>query len=268
MTPPTQSTESRAGAAHQPEPSRPPIVGVRDVRKSFAQGGRSVAALRGANLVIGEPGFYAVMGRSGSGKSTLLHLLAGLDRPDSGEISVAGARVDAMPERDLVLYRRRTIGIVFQQFNLLPTLDALGNVMLPGVLDGRPREELEPRARELLGELGLADRTHHRPEALSGGEQQRVAIARALLFDPPVVLADEPTGNLDSRSAESLWRLLRALSERRSVTVLMVTHEPAAAAHCRTVFLMRDGTVAETIDTHGIDPTELALRAAEPGRPA
>ena len=266
MTLPTQSTESRAATDPPTERADNPIVGVRDVRKSFAQGGKSVAALRGANLSIREPGFYAVMGRSGSGKSTLLHLLAGLDRPDSGEIVVAGARVHAMPERDLVLYRRRTIGVVFQQFNLLPTLDALGNVMLPGVLDGRPRAELESRARELLGELGLSDRTHHRPEALSGGEQQRVAIARALLFDPPVVLADEPTGNLDSRSAESLWRLLGALAERRAVTVLMVTHEPAAAAHCRRVFLMRDGDVAETVDTHGLDPTELALRAAEPGR--
>lgn len=266
MTQPTQSTDERPATASATAPPGGVLVAVRDLRKSFMQGGKSVAALRGANLIIREPGFYAVMGRSGSGKSTLLHLLAGLDRPESGEICVAGARVDAMPERDLVLYRRRTIGVVFQQFNLLPTLDALGNVMLPGVLDGRPRSELEPRARALLGELGLADRTHHRPEALSGGEQQRVAIARALLFDPPVVLADEPTGNLDSRSADGLWRLLRALAERRSVTVLMVTHEPAAAAHCRTVFLMRDGTVAETIDTHGIDPTELALRAAEPGR--
>ena len=266
MTLPTPSIEARDSAAPVTKPTGDAIVGVRDVRKSFVQGGKAVAALRGAQLEITEAGFYAVMGRSGSGKSTLLHLLAGLDRPDSGEIVVAGARVHAMPERDLVLYRRRTIGVVFQQFNLLPTLDALGNVMLPGVLDGRPRAELESRARDLLGELGLDDRTHHRPEALSGGEQQRVAIARALLFDPPVVLADEPTGNLDSRSAESLWRLLRALAERRSVTVLMVTHEPAAAAHCRRVFLMRDGTVAETIDTHGIDPTELALRAAEPGR--
>ena len=266
MTPPTPSIDSRTAAEQLSMAPRDAIVGVRSLRKSFVQGGKTVAALRGADLAIREPGFYAVMGRSGSGKSTLLHLLAGLDRPDSGEIVVAGSRVHAMPERELVAYRRRTIGVVFQQFNLLPTLDALGNVMLPGVLDGRPRAELESRARALLGELGLADRTHHRPEALSGGEQQRVAIARALIFDPPVVLADEPTGNLDSRSAEALWRLLRGLAERRSVTVLMVTHEPAAAAHCRTVFLMRDGTVAETIETHGIDPTELALRAAEPGR--
>ncbi|MBU3729827.1 MAG: ATP-binding cassette domain-containing protein, partial [Phycisphaerales bacterium] len=179
MTQPTRSTELRTGTDPAPLPAGDPIVGVRDVRKSFVQGGRKVSALRGANLAICEPGFYAVMGRSGSGKSTLLHLLAGLDRPDSGELLVAGSRVHAMPERDLVLYRRRTIGVVFQQFNLLPTLDALGNVMLPGVLDGQPRAELEPRARALLGELGLSDRTHHRPEALSGGEQQRVAIARA-----------------------------------------------------------------------------------------
>ncbi|MFM9146369.1 MAG: ABC transporter ATP-binding protein, partial [Phycisphaerales bacterium] len=150
------------------------FVRARGVRKTYRTGTRAVEALRGADLEIAEPGFYAIMGASGSGKSTLLHLLAGLDRADAGEIEVAGARVDMMDERALTVHRRTRIGIVFQQYNLLPTLTALENAMLPGVLDGRPRAGLESRARELLGMLGIAERATHRPEALSGGEQQRV----------------------------------------------------------------------------------------------
>ncbi|MDA0215457.1 MAG: ATP-binding cassette domain-containing protein, partial [Planctomycetota bacterium] len=142
-------------------------------KSELKSSGRVVEALRGVELEIQEPGFYAVMGRSGSGKSTLLHLLAGLDRPDTGEIIVGGSAVHSMKESELVKYRRREIGVIFQQYNLLPTLDALANTILPGVLDGRPTKELEARGREILGELGLSDRLHHRPEALSGGEQQR-----------------------------------------------------------------------------------------------
>lgn len=172
-------------------------------------------ALRGAEMTIEEPGFYAVMGRSGSGKSTLLHLLAGLDRPESGEIIVGGTAVHSLGETDLVRYRRRGVGIVFQQFNLIPTLDALGNVMLPGLLDGMAERDVRERARALLHELNLADRSAHRPDTLSGGEQQRVAIARALLLDPPVVLADEPTGSLDSTTSAALWKLLEQTAQRR-----------------------------------------------------
>lgn len=225
-------------------------------------------ALRGAEMTIEEPGFYAVMGRSGSGKSTLLHLLAGLDRPESGEIIVGGTAVHSLGETDLVRYRRRGIGIVFQQFNLIPTLDALGNVMLPGLLDGMAEPDVRERARALLHELNLADRSAHRPDTLSGGEQQRVAIARALLLDPPVVLADEPTGSLDSTTSAALWKLLEQTAQRRGVTVLMVTHEPVAASYCRRTFILHDGRVAGSLESHGLDPSQLAHRSTELARSA
>ncbi|MSQ90017.1 MAG: ABC transporter ATP-binding protein [Phycisphaerales bacterium] len=254
-------------------PSADTTISVRGVGKTFPavareSRGRAVEALRGANLEIREPGFFAVMGRSGSGKSTLLHLLAGLDQPDCGELWVGGSAIHAMTEAQLVLYRRRSIGIIFQQFNLLPTLDALENTILPGVLDRRPRKELEARGEELLAELGLQGRIHHRPDALSGGEQQRVAIARALLFSPPVIFADEPTGNLDSVSSEVLWRLLREIASRHQVIVLMVTHEAVAAAQCQRTFILHDGRVVGEFESYGIDPAELAHRTTELARPS
>ncbi len=242
-------------------PPSPPRVLLHDVRKSYASGRGRVTALRGIDLVIDEPGFYAIMGPSGSGKSTLLHLLGGLDRPDSGRVCVAEHQLEGMSEAELTTFRRRGVGIVFQQFNLIPTLSAIDNVMLPGVLDGRPRQELRARARDLLARLGLANRDHHRPDALSGGEQQRVAIARALLFAPPVILADEPTGNLDMASSDLLWTMLEQIAATERLTVVMVTHEPAAATHCRRVFVLRDGLVADTFDVDGIDAGELAHRA-------
>ena len=240
-------------------------IDVQDVRKSYALGDRKVEAVRGLDLQIHEPGLIGVMGPSGSGKSTLLHLLGGLDRPDSGRIMVGGERIDDMDESSLTRYRRSGIGIIFQQFNLLASMTALENVLLPGVLDGADIEPLEARARSLLDDLGVGERAHHRPDALSGGEQQRVAIARALLFEPPVVLADEPTGALDSAASDRLWRLLDELSAERKVLVLMVTHEPAAAAHCRRLFILRDGRVADEFDTEGLDAAKLAHRATRPG---
>jgi len=252
-------------------------ISIRGLRKTYRIGERSVEALRGVDLDIGTggtggdaSGMVGIMGASGSGKSTLLHLVAGLDRPDAGSIEVDGLRIDALPERELTLYRRRRIGVVFQQFNLLPTLTALENVILPGTLDRRDRTECLERGRGLLAELGLADRADHRPEAMSGGEQQRVAIARALFFAPPILLADEPTGNLDSRTSERLWSLLGSIAESRRMLLVLVTHEPAAAAHCRTVHVLRDGRLAGSIDvgripSHGL-ASELALRAAELGR--
>lgn len=216
-------------------------------------------ALRGVDLSVSEPGFYAIMGASGSGKSTLLHLLAGLDRPDSGAVQVSGARVDRMSERDLTRFRRDQIGIVFQQFNLIPTLTAVENVELPGVLAGRERGALRRRAMELLEMLGVTrGRDSHRPEALSGGEQQRVAIARSLIFSPKVVLADEPTGSLDSRSSEALWRVLGQLAGDHEMVVMMVTHEPAAAVHCRRVFVLHDGAMRATIEVNGKHAADLA----------
>ncbi|MFG0293665.1 MAG: ABC transporter ATP-binding protein [Phycisphaerales bacterium JB065] len=235
-----------------------PIIECENLRKSYRIGTRTVEALRGAALSIDEPGFYAIMGQSGSGKSTLLHLLAGLDEPDDGIVSVAGKRLDEMDDRALTEFRRMEIGVVFQQFNLIPTMTARENVELPGMLAGKPRHELNARSTQLLEELGIAERADHRPEALSGGEQQRVAIARSLLFSPAVIFADEPTGNLDSASAEQLWTLLATLAEQQQVTVIMVTHEPSAAAHCTRTYLLRDGVVSGTIETGAMDATDIA----------
>ncbi len=232
-----------------------------DVRMTYRLESRSVEALRGLDLEIDGPGFFAIMGRSGSGKSTLLHLLGALDAPDSGTIEVAGTRVDSLDERGAVDYRRRRIGIVFQGFNLIPTMTAVQNVELPGLLAGGDPAALRPRAMELLASLGLSDRATHRPESMSGGEQQRVAICRALLAAPPVLLADEPTGNLDSRTSEQLWQLLARVAEEHETTVVMVTHEPEAAAHCRRIFLMHDGRCVDAFDTEGMDASGVAARA-------
>ncbi|QOI99587.1 MAG: ABC transporter ATP-binding protein [Phycisphaeraceae bacterium] len=230
------------------------------VCKSYPTGSGRVEALRGLSLEIEEPGFHAIMGQSGSGKSTLLHLLAALDRPDAGTIEVAGRAVHSMSEREATAYRRRGIGLVFQQFNLIPTLTAMENVELPGVLAGEPAVEARRRAGELLERLGVSGRAGHRPDAMSGGEQQRVAIARALLFRPPLVLADEPTGSLDSASSERLWSLLREVSVEHRVGVLMVTHEPAAASHCLSAFVVKDGRLHGRIVTEGLDAGGVATR--------
>lgn len=237
------------------------IVRTQGLHKSYVLPGRRVEAVRGLDLQIDHPGFFAIMGPSGSGKSTLLHLLAALDRPDAGTIEVGGRRVDTMSETALTQYRRRDIGLVFQQFNLLPTLTALDNVALPAMLDGVAESERRDRANELLARLGLADRVHHRPDALSGGEQQRVAIARALFFSPPVLFADEPTGALDSRTSRELWSLLRELADAQASTILMVTHEPDAASHCERVFVLRDGVIADTFDVENLDAAGVATRA-------
>ena len=224
------------------------MIRCHDVRKTYTLGNRAVEALRGVDLVIDEPGFYAIMGQSGSGKTTLLQLIGALDRIDAGTIEVAGRRIHDLKERAATEFRRREIGIVFQGFNLISTMSAGDNVELPGVLAGQDPAWLRARRDELLDRLGLAGRAEHRPEALSGGEQQRVAIARALLFSPPVLLADEPTGNLDSESSRDLWKLLGEIAGERRMTILMVTHEPAAASHCRRIFVMRDGRITGSFD--------------------
>jgi len=231
-----------------------------DFRKTPTESDSRIRALRGASLSINEHGFFAIMGPSGSGKSTLLHLLAGLDRPDSGEIIVNDDPIHAMNEKDLTAYRRTKIGIVFQKFNLIPTMDALTNVMLPGLLDGRSPRQLEERAMNLFDQFHLADRIHHRPDALSGGEQQRIALARALLLEPETLLADEPTGNLDSTSSEQIWRMLADLARTNSITVVMVTHEPAAAALCRHIFVLRDGRVTDEFNVEENDAHWVADR--------
>jgi len=246
-----------------PAASRACKVRVRGVHKAYRMGARDVHALRGVDLDIEGPGFHAIMGPSGSGKSTLLHLLAGLDAADQGEIEVGGASLAGLSEHELTLHRRRRSGVVFQGFNLLPTLNALENVTLPATLDGRAHADAAPRAEELLRELGLGDRMDHRPDALSGGEQQRVAIARALLQEPPVLLADEPTGNLDSQTSDRLWRLLAEIAGQRNMLVLMVTHEPQAAVHCSQVHVLQDGRVAGSLSVDAMDPSQLAVRVAD-----
>lgn len=237
-----------------------PLIRCAGVHKSYRLAGREIPALRGLDLTIERPGYYAVMGQSGSGKSTLLHLLGGLDRPDVGEVFVGDRALHGMNEREANLYRRKGVGIVFQQFNLIPTLNAKENVELPGLLAGEDAAWLADRSAELLERLGVAERASHRPDALSGGEQQRVAIGRALLFSPPIVLADEPTGNLDSASSEKLWSLLAELAAGDRTSIIMVTHEPAAAAHCRHVWVLSDGRVRGSFPAEGLDAGGVAAR--------
>jgi len=231
-----------------------------DVYKSYRLIDHTVDALRGVDLDIPEPGFYGIMGASGSGKSTLLHLLSALDKPDKGQVFVGKHALHDMSERELTLFRRKQIGIVFQQYNLIPTLTARENVELPGTLAGDSASSLRARSDHLLEALGVGHRAGHRPDALSGGEQQRVAIARSLLYSPRVLFADEPTGNLDSASSARLWELLATLAADNDMTVLMVTHEPAAASHCRSVFVLSDGKVTGQITTEGIDAAGVATR--------
>ena len=242
------------------------MLSFESVHKSYKQGANRVAALRGVNMSIAGPGFYAIMGPSGSGKSTLLHLAAGLDRADEGRVLVDGEDLGAMSESKLTIFRRRRIGIVFQKFNLISTLTAAQNVALPGKLDGRPRKWVNDRVDELLNELGIAHRADHRPDALSGGEQQRVAIARALMFTPAILFADEPTGNLDSASSDRLWAQLSALSAKQRVTVVMVTHEAAAAAHCSRVYVLGDGLCRGDFEVNGLDASGVASRYQQLGR--
>lgn len=242
------------------------MLELKNVHKSYQTGSMHVKAVRGVSLNVEQPGLIGVMGPSGSGKSTLLHLLAGLDWPDEGSVIVGGTDLTHMPERKLTRWRRENVGVVFQQFNLIPTLSAKQNIALPGVIAGRPRKELDARADDLLAQLGLSDRSDHRPEAMSGGEQQRVAIARAMLFSPSIMLADEPTGNLDSANSERIWALLCDLAQDRQMTVLMVTHEPAAAAHCRHVYVIGDGQLQGDFEVGDLDAAGVASRYQQLGR--
>jgi putative ABC transport system ATP-binding protein len=242
------------------------MIRCNQITQSVTLGARVVRALRGVDLAIEDPGFYAIMGRSGSGKSTLLHMLSAMDRPDSGEIVVSGHQVHQMSERESTRFRREEIGVIFQAFNLIPTMSAVENVQLPGLLSGRLSKSLSDRSHELLDLLGLADRAEHRPEALSGGEQQRVAIARALLYQPAVVFADEPTGNLDTNASELVWSMLQRIAREEQVTVIMVTHEPEAASYCERILVMNDGVIAGTIENPnahgegGMDAGTIATR--------
>jgi putative ABC transport system ATP-binding protein len=214
-----------------------------DVRKVYRQGKNEITALDGVSLDIARGEFAVIMGPSGSGKSTLLHLIGGLDRPTSGELLVDQRLVGQMADDQVTLFRRTRIGFIFQFFNLLPTLTTLENVALPFVLDGRSKEEAEQRAKMLLDKVGLENRKDHLPEEMSGGEIQRIAVARALAFDPPILLADEPTGNLDSKTGESILSLLRQINRDAGCTIVMVTHSQEAAGYGDRTIFFRDGKI-------------------------
>jgi putative ABC transport system ATP-binding protein len=219
-----------------------PLIALRGVSKTYPAAGAPFAALQDVDLDIARGEFVAVVGPSGSGKSTLLNLLAGIDRPSSGSVHIDGRGVHAMSERQLSKWRGRGIGIVFQFFQLLPTLTALENVLLAMDFGARwPARERTPRAMHLLDRLAVADQAHKFPAALSGGQQQRVAVARALANAPPLILADEPTGNLDSRNAQSLLQTLAALVRGEKLTVVMVTHERSAIAQASRSIALADG---------------------------
>jgi len=214
-----------------------------DVSKVYRQGENEITVLERISLDVPAGQFAVVMGPSGSGKSTLLHLIGGLDRPTEGDVLVGGRLISQMADDEVTLYRRNKVGFVFQFFNLIPTLTALENVTLPFVLDGRSKEEADRRAEVLLDKVGLGKRRHHLPEQMSGGEIQRIAIARALAFAPPVVLADEPTGNLDSKTGASILSLLRHINESDQCTIVMVTHSQEAAEQGDRTIYLRDGRI-------------------------
>ncbi len=228
--------------------TKEPALLARDLSKVFGEGETAVHALDGVAFEVARGEMVAIMGPSGSGKSTMLHLLGALETPTRGEISLGGERYDGLSDNGLTRLRRDRIGFVFQFFNLLPALSAEENVLLPALIAGRRDEAIRGRAGDLLGRVGLSHRTTHLPSELSGGEQQRVSIARALLTEPELVLADEPTGNLDSRSSVQILELLRDVNRAERQTLVIVTHDPGAAAIAERVVFLRDGRVADEIE--------------------
>ena len=222
------------------------MIQLTNVTKSYGNG-RAVLALNNVTLRIGPAERVAVMGPSGSGKSTLLNLVCGLDEPTSGSVKVEGVELAGLTDDARTRLRREKIGMIFQTFNLLPTLTALENVALPLRLQGLSKKEAEDRAASMLGHVGLNSRTIHRPDELSGGERQRVAIARALIFRPPLLLGDEPTGNLDSKTGAEILVLLDDLQQAYQSTLLMVTHNAEAAAFCNRIVRLHDGQIVEDV---------------------
>jgi ABC-type lipoprotein export system ATPase subunit len=215
------------------------LIALRGVTKLHQKGRETIRALDGVDLDVGEKGMMAIVGASGSGKSSLLHVIGAMDRPSAGHLRVAGQDLTALPEAALTRFRRQTVGFVFQAFNLIPNLSALENVMLPMEFNGVPASERRARGAALLERVGLGKRFEHRPRELSGGEQQRVAIARALANDPSLVLADEPTGNLDSKTGQLIYELLKEIARER--TVVVVTHAEALAQMADRVVHIKDG---------------------------
>jgi putative ABC transport system ATP-binding protein len=254
-----QVITSIAGTA----PDKDWVIVTRGLKRDYDMGGEIVHALRGVDIAIRRNEYVAIMGPSGSGKSTLMNLIGCLDTPNAGEYWLNGELVSDKDEDELARVRNREIGFVFQTFNLLPRATALHNVELPLVYAGVGSDERKKRATEALERVQLGDRTHHRPNELSGGQRQRVAIARALVNQPSILLADEPTGNLDSTTSEEIMRVFEGLAEQGQ-TVIMVTHESDIAAHARRVIVLRDGQVASDdkratfIKSAGIAPPDLS----------
>ena len=221
-------------------------IELRGLRKRFQEGDTERTVLEGVDLVIDPGQFVVLLGQSGSGKSTLLHLIGGIDTPSCGSVCIGGVDLTALDERRRTLFRRDRIGFIFQFFNLIPTLSVLENVTLPSELAGVSRPALETAALDLLGQVGLADRASTMPDSLSGGQQQRVAIARALLHQPLLILADEPTGNLDEHTGEQVLQLLIALTRQRGRTLVMATHNAAIADQADRVLRVQEGQLLET----------------------
>ena len=264
---PSKASSSKASSetSGQRVPDPAPLVRVENLKKRFAHHGQSVEVLRGVSLEIARGEMVCVVGPSGAGKSTLLHLLGTLDLPSGGVIRYEGIDVTALPPRKLASFRNEKLGFVFQFHHLLPDFDAVENVMMPGMIRGSGRAKLRRRASELLEEVGLAHRLSHRPGELSGGEQQRVALARALVLDPSLILADEPTGNLDSATSEAIHKLMFALNESRGTTFLVVTHSRDLAARMPRVVSMRDGRV-EQDERRPAEPMEPSRLESSPAQ--
>ncbi len=222
---------------------------VRDLRKSFRMGAEELHILKGVNLSVRRGEFLAIAGPSGVGKSTLLHILGGLDRPTAGEVYYEGVEISRLPEGELAVFRNQTVGFVFQFHHLLPEFTALENTMMPALIGRQPLVRAQEAAKGILQRVGLAERLTHRPGELSGGEQQRVAIARALALSPDVLLADEPTGNLDSKTGEAIFDLLRELNQEQGLTVVLVTHNEWFARRTDRLLRMADGQLGEVAVT-------------------
>ena len=239
MSEATRRAAPRAASENHAEP----IISGYDLVKTYQLGEQTIHALDGVTLEIPAGQFVAIMGASGSGKSTLLYVLTGLDSPDAGEVIANERHLARLSREELAEFRRDSVGFIFQQFYLVPTLSALENVALPGVFTHVAREAREARAARLLDLLGMGDRLQNRPHQLSGGQQQRVAIARALFNDPPVVVGDEPTGALDSKTGAAVMKLLRMLCNQRGKTIIVVTHDESVAAYSDRIVRLRDGRI-------------------------
>ena len=241
-------------------PASQPVIKVADLRKSYQMGTNVVHALRGVSVTVHAGEFVAIMGPSGSGKSTFMNVLGCLDRPQSGSYELDGVEVTSLSTSALADLRNQKLGFIFQGYNLLPRMDAIGNVMLPMVYASVPSHERRARAMEVLAAVSMANRADHRPNELSGGQQQRVAIARALVNRPSLILADEPTGALDSRTSVEIMAILQRLN-REGSTIVLVTHEPEVAAFCRRIVVFRDGHVLSDKANEHPESAEDALKA-------